>query len=419
MIRDFEKMLEKYADVTVKIGLNIRKGQRLVIGGPLTRGVDIELAPLVRLIAASAYKAGARYVDVIWGDPLLRLQRYQMAPRDSFDEFSTWVVDARVDYLKRADAILTISADDPALLKGQDPVLVGQEMHEVAQHNKPVREYISRNAVNWCVVAGAVKGWAGRVYPGGSPEEQVDRLWQAIFSMCRIDQPDPVAAWGAHVRDLVTRSDYLNTKAYDTLHYTGPGTDLTIGLPAGAIWNAAGSKSESGIDFIANLPTEEIFTLPHCRRIDGTIRASRPLNQSGSLIEDFNLTFKQGKVVKMDARSGEEILKQLLATDESATSLGEVSFVPYTSPISLTNTLFYNTLIDENAASHLAFGNAYRFTLKGGEGMSDEQFQAAGGNQSGIHVDFMVGSNELDIDGITKDGATEPVMRQGEWAFKV
>jgi aminopeptidase len=419
MIQDFEQMLQKYADVVVKIGLNIRAGQRLVIGGPLTRGVDIQLAPLVRLIAASAYKAGARYVDVIWGDPLLRLQRYQMAPRDSFDEFSTWVVDARVDYLKRADAILTISADDPALLKGQDPALVGQEMHAVARNNKPVREYISRNAVNWCVVAGAVPGWASRVFPEGSPAEQVDSLWQAIFSMCRIDQPDPVAAWGAHVKQLVSRSDYLNHKAYDALHYTGPDTDLTIGLPAGAIWNAAGSTSESGIDFIANLPTEEIFTLPHCRRIDGIIRASRPLNQSGSLIEDFVLTFEKGHVVKADASQGGEILKQLLATDEGATSLGEVSFVPYTSPISLTRTLFYNTLIDENAASHLAFGNAYRFTFKDGEGMSDEQFQAAGGNQSGIHVDFMVGSDKLDVDGITKDGKAEPIMRQGEWAFKV
>ena len=419
MIKDFEQKLQNYADVTVKVGLNIRSGQRLIIGGPLTRGVDIVLAPLVRLIAASAYKAGASYVDVIWGDPALRLLRYQKAPRDSFDEFSTWLVNARVDYLKRGDAILTISADDPALLKGQDPVMVGQEMHAVAKHGAPVREFISRNAVNWCVIAGAVPGWASRVFPDRSPEEQVDSLWQAIFTMCRIDQPDPVAAWGTHVKQLVSRSDYLNHKAYDALHYTGPDTDLTIGLPAGAIWNAAGSKSESGIDFIANLPTEEIFTLPHRDRIDGTIRASRPLNQSGSLIEDFSLTFEKGHVVKADAAQGGDILKQLLATDEGATSLGEVSFVPYTSPISLTKTLFFNTLIDENAASHLAFGNAYRFTLSGAEGMTDEQFQAAGGNMSGIHVDFMVGSNRLDIDGLTKDGQVEPIMRQGEWAFKV
>ncbi|MBN2257501.1 MAG: aminopeptidase [Anaerolineaceae bacterium] len=417
MIENFEGKLQKYADVVVKIGLNIQPGQRLIIAGPLTRGVDIELAPLVRLIAASAYQAGARYVDVIWADPGLRLLRYQKAPRDSFDEFPTWAVDARVAYLKQADAILTISADNPALLKGQDPDLVGQEMHAVAKFGKPVREYISRNAVNWCVVAGAVAGWAAHVFPDQSKEEQVDSLWNAIFSICRIDQADPVAAWDTHVKDLTLRSDYLNARAYDALHYVGPGTDLKIGLPKGAIWMAAGARSESGIDFIANLPTEEIFTLPHRQRIDGTIRASRPLNQSGSLIEDFDLTFEKGHVVKANASRGGDILKQMLATDEGATSLGEVSFVPYSSPISLTNTLFYNTLIDENAASHLAFGNAYRFTIAGGEGMSDEQFLAAGGNQSGIHVDFMVGSKELDIDGITLDGITEPIMRQGEWAF--
>jgi aminopeptidase len=417
MIADFEQKLQKYADVTVKVGLNLQPGQRLIIGGPLTRGVDIQLAGLVRMLATSAYKAGARYVDVIWGDPELRLLRYQMAPRDSFDEFPTWRVNARIDYLKRADAILTIAGDDPALLKGQDASLVGQEMHAVASHGKPVREFISRNAVNWCVVAGAVPGWASRVFPDRLPAEQVDELWRAIFSMCRIDQPDPVAAWDAHVKDLVARSDYLNHKAYDALHYKGPDTDLTIGLPAGAIWNAAGAKSESGIDFIANLPTEEIFTLPHRERIDGTIRASRPLNQGGSLIDDFVVTFDKGHVVNSSAGQGADILQQLLATDEGATSLGEVSFVPYTSPISLTQTLFFNTLIDENAASHLAFGNAYRFTLKDSEDMSDEQFQAAGGNMSGIHVDFMVGSNKLDIDGITRDGQAEPLMRQGEWAF--
>jgi aminopeptidase len=418
MIENFEQMLQKYAEVVVKIGLNIQSGQRLIIGGPYSRGVDIEAAPLVRLIAASAYQTGARYVDVIWADPSLRLLRYQMAPRDSFDEYPLWPVNARLDYLKNADALLTVSADDPNLLKGQDTTLIGQELHAYARHNKPVREYISRNAINWCVIAASVRGWAARVFPDKSPEEQVNNLWNAIFSICRIDQPDPVVAWERHVKDLTVRSDYLNAKAYDALHYTGPGTDLTIGLPEGAIWMAAGSRSVSGIDFIANLPTEEIFTLPHRQRINGTICSSRPLNNSGNLIDEFSLTFEKGKVVKADAKQGEAVLKQLLATDENAPSLGEVSMVPYSSPISLTKTLFYNTLIDENAASHLALGSAYRFTLKDGEGMSDEQFMAAGGNMSGVHVDFMVGSRELDIDGLSQDGTPEPIMRKGEWAFK-
>jgi aminopeptidase len=419
MINNFEQLLQKYADVIVKIGLNIQKGQNLIIAGPYTRGVSLEAAPLVRLISASAYQAGARFVDVIWGDPLLHLQRYQMAPRDSFSDFPDWRVNARVDYLKKADAILTLTADDPDLLKGQDPALIGEELHAIAKHNVPVREYITRNAVNWCVVAGSVPSWAARVFPGRDPDEQVELLWKSIFMICRIDQPDPVAAWETHVKDLTRRSAYLNAKSYDALHYTGPETDLTLGLPSGAGWSAAGERSESGIDFIANLPTEEVFTLPHRQRIDGTIRASRPLSHGGSLIEDFRLTFENGKVVKAVAAKGEDVLKEVLATDEGAASLGEIALVPYSSPISLTQTLFYNTLIDENAASHLAFGNAYRFCLKGGVGMTDEQFQAAGGNQSTVHVDFMVGSQTLDIDGITRDGNAEPLMRQGEWAFKV
>jgi aminopeptidase len=283
---------------------------------------------------------------------------------------------------------------------------------------KPLSGYISRNAINWCVVAGSVPGWAARVFPDQAPEQQVDSLWESIFKICRIDQPDPVAAWEAHARALAVRTAYLNQKAYTAFHYTGPETDLKVGMPDGAIWKSARFKSESGIDYIGNLPTEEIFSLPHRQRIDGTIRSSRPLTYGSSLIDDFTLTFEKGKVVKASAKKGEEILKQLLAVDENAASLGEISFVPYSSPISLSRTLFFNTLIDENAASHLALGHAYRFSLPGGEGMTEEQFLAAGGNESAIHVDFMVGSKELDIDGITRDGSAEPIMRQGEWAFK-
>ncbi|MGB8252076.1 MAG: aminopeptidase [Anaerolineaceae bacterium] len=418
MSQDFEQMLQKYADVVVRIGLNLQPGQRLIIGGPNSRGVSLEIAPLVRRVATSAYKAGARFVDVVWGDPELHLLRYQLAPRDSFNEFADWLVSARVKYLEHADALLTITANDPDLLKGQDTNLIGEEMHTIALKYKPVSEYISRNAVNWCVVAGSVPGWAARVFPGQAPDQQVASLWDSIFKICRIDQPDPMAAWEAHVKDLAIRTDYLNKKAYAAFHYTGPETDLTVGMPEGASWKSARFKSESGIDYIGNLPTEEIFSLPHRERIDGTIRASRPLTYGSNLIDEFVLTFEKGKVVKATAKQGEEILKQLLATDENSTSLGEISFVPYSSPISLSKVLFYNTLVDENAASHLAFGRAYRFSLQGGESMTDDQFMAAGGNQSGVHVDFMVGSKELDIDGITRDGNAEPIMRKGEWAFK-
>jgi aminopeptidase len=418
MMENFDLLLKKYAEVTLRTGLNLRTGQDLVIGGPYTRGVAIEAAPLVREIAAGAYHAGARYVDVIWEDPGLRLMRFQMAPRDSFDYLPAWRVDARLDHLKQADAFLTISADDPELLNGQDGALIGQELHAVAKVNKQVRDYISRNAVNRCVVAAAVPGWAARVFPKKTASGQVEELWKTIFMICRIDRPDPLAAWKAHDLELTARAEYLTAKAYDAFHYMAPGTDLTIGMPAGAFWKGGGAKSESDIYFIANLPTEEVFSLPHRERVDGTIRSSRPLSHGSTLIDDFSLTFEQGRVVRAEAKKGEEILRKLLATDENAGRLGEISFVPHSSPISQTGILFYNTLIDENAASHLAFGNAYRFSLQGGQGMDEAAFMAAGGNLSGVHVDFMVGSAELDVDGITREGAVEPVMRQGEWAYE-
>lgn len=419
MTQDFEKMLEKYAEVVVRIGLNIQPGQRLVIGGASTRGVPLESAPLVRSIAASAYKAGARFVDVLWGDPELRLIRYRMAPRDSFTEYSDWLVTARQKYLEKADALLTISADDPDLLKGQDAGLISEEMRTTAQKNSPVREHITRNAVNWCVVAGSVSGWAARVFPDQSPAQQVKSLWDSIFKICRIDQPDPVVAWETHVKNLAARTAYLNQHAYKALKYTGPGTDLTIGLPERHIWGSARFKSQSGIDFIGNIPTEEIFTIPHCRQIDGTIHSTRPLTYGGSLIEDFSLTYEKGRAIKVAARIGENVLKDLIATDEGSASLGEVSLVPESSPISQSKILFYNTLFDENAACHLAIGDSFRFALPGGPAMTAEQFQEAGGNHSNVHVDIMVGSKELDIDGITQSSAAEPLMRKGEWAFKV
>jgi len=376
MIQNFEQMLQKYADVTVRIGLNIQSGQRLVIGGPASRGVCLEEAPLVRRIVASAYQAGARFVDVLWGDPDLLLMRHKLAPRDSFSEVSEWLINARLNFVEKGDALLTVRGYDPDLLKEQDPKLVGQEMQSILLKYKPVSEYISRNAVNWCVVCGSTAGWSARVFPDLPQEQAIDRLWEMIFKICRVDQPDPVAAWEKHVHELAVRTEYMNARGYAGLHYTGPDTDLKIGLPEGAIWKSARFASESGIDYIGNLPTEEIFSLPHRERIDGTIRASRPLSYGGSLIEDFALTFEKGRVVKFAARRGEEILKQLLDTDEGARSLGEVSFVPHSSPISQSGILFYDALIDENAASHLAFGHAYRFSLPGGEKMTAGEFMA-------------------------------------------
>ena len=254
------------------------------------------------------------------------------------------------------------------------------------------------------------------MFPGVPSSEAVSRLWDAIARMCRLDAADPIAAWETHLGNLAARSEYLNTKRYAALKYTGPGTDLTLGLPDGHMWVSGRSASRNGIPFTANLPTEEVFTIAHKDRVDGTVRASKPLSYGSTLIEGFSVTFERGRIVKMTADKNSDTLQRLLDTDEGARHLGEVALVPHNSPISQSGLLFYNTLFDENAASHVALGNAYKFTLRGGNDMSDAQFESAGGNRSGVHVDFMIGSGDLDVDGVLASGATEPLMRKGEWA---
>ena len=414
-----QESLQKYAELAVRVGLNLRAGQRLLINNPSTRGVQLHVAPLVREIARAAYRAGARYVDVLWGDEALLKTRVQMAPRDSFDEFPEWQIKALDEMVAKDGAHLTIRSNNPDLMKDEDQEIVGQVQKVYLEHYFEFGNLISQNKFNWLVIAAAGPAWAACVFPELEPAEAEAKLWEAIFAITRVDQPDPVAAWEAHARELRGRSVYLNARQYRALHYTAPGTDLTVGLPAGHFWNSAGSTAQNGITYIANLPTEEIFTLPHKDQINGHVRASMPLSYSGTLMEDFNLTFENGHVVKASARTGEAVLEKLINTDAGASSLGEVALVPHSSPIARRGHLFYDPLIDENAASHLALGDAYKFTLKGAENLSNEDFQARGGNVSLVHVDFMVGSGQMDIDGLSADGVAEPVMRQGEWAFEV
>lgn len=414
-----QESLQKYAELVVRVGLNLRAGQRLLINNPSTRGVLLHTAPLVREIARAAYKAGARYVDVLWGDEALLKTRVQAAPRDSFDEFSDWQIKAVSDLLDHDGAHLTIRSNNPDLMNGEDPEIVGQMQKTYLEKYAEFSQMIGQNLINWLVIAAAGPVWAARVFPDLEPAEAEKKLWEAIFAITRVDQPDPVAAWDKHVQELRARSEYLNAKQYASLHYKAPGTDLTVGLPQGHFWNSAGSTAQNGIFYIANLPTEEIFTLPHKDQINGHVSASMPLSYSGSLMEDFVLTFENGHVVKATAKRNEATLQKLVGADEGASSLGEVALVPHSSPIAQSGLLYYDPLIDENAASHLALGRAYKFTLKGAENLSDEEFKARGGNVSLVHVDFMVGSGQMDIDGTTPDGAIEPVMRQGEWAFDV
>ena len=411
-----QEMLKKYAEVIVKVGLNIRKGQRLIITNSRIRGVPLHAAPLVREVARAAYEAGARYVDVIWGDEELLRSRLQNAPRETLTEYPTWQITGLMDFVKGGDAMLTILADNPDLMAGLDPDAVAALQQVHLENYKPVGTAVSRNAINWCLVAASSPAWAAKIFPNEKDAES--KLWNEIFESVRVDQPDPVAAWQDHIQKLQSHSKYLQTKQYRALHYKAPGTDLTLGLPRGHKWISAQSLAENGVIFTANMPTEEVFTLPDRHRAEGTVAATIPLSYGGTLIEDFSVTFEHGRVVKVNAKKGEAVLQKLIETDEGASHLGEVALVPASSPIAKRGHLFYNTLFDENASCHIAIGRAYRFTLTGGEELTDEEFSQSGGNNSLTHVDFMIGSNKMDIDGIREDGSAEPVMRNGEWAFK-
>jgi aminopeptidase len=412
----FDQMLRAYAGLTVKIGLNLQPGQRLLIIGPVANGgCSLEAAPLVRQITAAAYDAGAQLVETLWGDESLLATRLTHARRDSFDQFSAWLPNALVEHVEAGHAMLSIYANDPDQLKAFPPDVVSALQQATARAVRPFREHISRNRTNWAVVAAAAATWAARVYPALPPAEQVAALWSAIERLCRLDRPDPIAAWETHLAELAARTDHLNARQYTALRYTGPGTALTIGLPAGHVWVGGRSASAAGIRFAPNLPTEEVFTMPHKDRVDGTVRSTKPLSYGGTLIEGFSLTFTEGRVVNVTAEKGEDVLRQLVTMDAGAAQLGEIALVPHNSPVAQTGVLFYNTLFDENAASHVALGAAYKFTLRGGETMSDEAFEQAGGNRSATHVDFMIGSPELDVDGVLDDGASEPVMRRGDW----
>jgi aminopeptidase len=412
-----DERLSVYAELAVRVAVNVQPGQRLLIIGALANGgTSLEAAPLARKIAAAAYRAGSPLVETIWGDEELMLIRFKHAPRDSFNNFSSWLPKALVEHVEGGHAVLLISSSDPDLLKGESPELVSAVQQASARDLRPFREYISRNDTNWAVIGGASEGWARRVFPDLPREDAVSRLWDAINRMCRLDRPDPVAAWETHLANLGARSERLNRKQYSALKYSGSGTNLTLGLPAGHIWVSGRTRSRHGVPFTANLPTEEVFTIAHRNRVDGVVRSSKPLSYGGTLIEGFTMTFAEGRVVKMTADGNADMLQRLLDTDDGARRLGEVALVPHSSPISQSGLLYYNTLFDENAASHVALGNAYKFTLAGGNEMSEEEFEAAGGNRSAIHVDFMIGSAELDVDGVLPDGGTEPLMRKGEWA---
>lgn len=413
----FQKNLKKYAELAVKVGLNLQPGQKLIMQHLRNGGVPIQTAAFVRELVDSAYKAGSPLVEVQWRDDDLLFSRLKYAPRDSFGDFPTYLAKGIMDVIDSGGAMFTVSAIDPDLYAGQDPEILDQMQRAFLDAWKPISAHIGKNTMNWNLLSVPVQGWAAKIFPDIPEAEQMPALWDAIFKICRVYEEDPVAAWKSHLENLQKHSDYLNGKSYRELHYRAPGTDLKMVLPEGHIWRSAGFETQSGIPFTANIPTEEVFTLPDRRYTEGTVRSTRPLVYTGNVIDNFSLTFKEGKVVDFSAEEGEDILRSLISTDEGAGMLGEVALVPNSSPISQSGLLFYNTLLDENASCHIALGAAYRFSLESGEKMTGEEFAERGGNNSLVHSDFMLGSGDLDIDGVLPSGEVEAIFRSGEWAF--
>ncbi len=402
---------QKYAELIVKVGVNIQPGQEVFITA------SIEMAAFVRELAGKAYEAGAANVHVDWSDEVLSRMKYERAADEVFSHFPSWETAKRDSFVEAGAAFISILSPNPDLLKGIDPNRIASFQKASGQGLQNFRRAVQANKVSWTVIAAATKDWAAKVFPELPAEQGVDRLWEAIFTAVRLHADDPVQAWQEHHSTLLSKVEVLNSKRLAKLHYSAPGTDLTIELPPKHLWVGAGSTSARGVSFMANMPTEEVFTVPNRNGVNGYVSSTKPLSYGGNIIDNFKLTFEQGRIIKVEAEQGQDILQQLVDTDEGSHYLGEVALVPHESPISNSNILFYNTLFDENASNHLAIGSGYAFNVQGGETMTTEELAEAGVNASITHVDFMIGSAEMDIDGIDADGNRIPVFRKGAWAL--
>lgn len=408
---DFQRNLVKYADLAVRVGVNVQEGQTLVVNATL------DAAEFVRQVVKKAYEAGAKNVVVNWTDDMVSRTKYELAPDEAFTEYPEWRAKELTELAEQGAAFMSIVSSSPDLLKGINPERIANFQKAAGKALAAYRQYAMSDKVSWTVVSAPSEGWARMVFPDEPEETRVQKLWDAIFKAIRVDTENPVEAWKQHDANLHEKVDYLNSKHYKKLHYIAPGTDLTIELPEKHLWVGAGSINEKGIEFMANMPTEEVFTVPLKTGVNGYVSSTKPLSYGGNIIDKFKITFENGRITDVQAEEGEEILKQLVATDEGSHYLGEVALVPYNSPISQSNILFFNTLFDENASNHLAIGSAYSFCIEGGKKMSKEELAQHGLNESITHVDFMIGSAQMDIDGIKGDGTAEPVFRNGDWAF--
>lgn len=408
-----QKTKEKYAELALRTGVNLQENQALMINAP------IEGADFTRIVVRKAYEMGAKDVHINWVDDEITLLKYENAPDEVFANFPEWRVKLHDMYAEDGAAVLSIRSTNPDLLSEIDSARVAKASKASAQAMTNFRKYTMNDLITWSIISIPTGDWAQKIFPNKSKEDAIENLWEAIVKIVRVDKDDPIAAWDDHNATLKVARELMNKKNYKKLIYKAPGTDFELELPKGHIWKGGSADSAKGITFNPNMPTEEVFTMPHKYGVNGTISSTKPLNYGGSVIDNFSLTFKDGKVVDFKAEQGEDTLKHLLDTDDGARRLGEVALVPHESPVSQSGLIFYNTLFDENASCHIALGKAYPTNLKGGADMNGEELDKHGVNDSLTHVDFMVGSENLDIDGVLQDGSTEAVFRNGTWAFDV
>lgn len=409
----FEIYLERYIQVMIQVGMNVQAGDWVRIN------TQLEAAPLVRRITRALYERGVTYVDVQWVDRATDRMRLEYAPQETL----TLVPDARRaaerEFLDHRGVTLALKGEDPNWLAGVSSERISIWRRAVGEKMKDLNAEFGVLNPRWLVAGYPSPSWAQTVFPNESADRAVERLWEAIFRLCRCDQPDPVAAWQAHTDDLKKRMNYLNAKGYTSLNLLGDGTDLLVGLADQHFWEGGGSTDGQGLIFVPNMPTEEVFTAPHRNRVSGVVKTTKPYQYMGNRIEGATFHFEEGRVTSFSAETGEETLRTMLDTDENSRRLGEIALVPFSSPVGQTGLLFYNTLFDENAACHMAFGRGYGLSIRDSEGKSVSELGEYGLNDSIIHEDMMIGSATLDVDGILPDGRVEPLMRQGEWAFSV
>lgn len=406
VLPNFKENLEKYAKLLVANGINVQPGHTLALS------IDVEQRELAHLIVKEAYALGAHEVIVQWTDDVINREKFLHAPMERLDNVPEYKI-AEMNYLLENKASrLGVRSSDPGALNGVDADKLSASAKAMGLAMKPMRIATQSNKVSWTVAAAAGLEWAKKVFPNAaSDEEAVDFLWDQIFKTCRVYEADPVKAWEEHAAILKSKADMLNKEQFSALHYTAPGTDLTLGLPKNHVWESAGAVNAQGEEFLPNMPTEEVFTAPDFRRADGYVTSTKPLSYNGNIIEGIKVTFKNGQIVDITAEKGDQVMKDLVFENAGARAL-----VPDPSPISQSGITFFNTLFDENASNHLAIGAAYATSLVDGAEMSEEELEAAGLNRSDVHVDFMIGSNQMDIDGIREDGTRVPLFRNGNWA---